>query len=72
MGFDVLLQILRPFESLATEIALVRLQRHMHADVRGDVVSLDCRCATVSPLAGEVQVVGRLATNMSLADVFLQ
>jgi len=33
VGLDVLLEILGTLEGLATEIALVRLQWHMHADM---------------------------------------
>jgi len=71
MGLDVLLEILGPLERLAAEVALVRLEGHMDADVRGDVVALDRGSAALVPLAGEVQVVGALAANMLLADVLL-
>jgi hypothetical protein len=71
MGLDMLLQILGTLESLATEVALVRLERHMYPDVRGDVVTLDGGSVASTPLASQVQVVGALASNMALADVFL-
>jgi hypothetical protein len=71
MGLDMLLEILRALERLAAEVALVGLEGHMDADVRGDVVALDSGGAALVPLAGEVQVVGALAANMLLADVFL-
>lgn len=38
---DVLLQILRTLEGLATKLTLVRLERDMNTNVRGNVVSLD-------------------------------
>jgi hypothetical protein len=38
----VLLEILRPLEGLATELALVWLERNMNANVGSDVVTLDC------------------------------
>jgi hypothetical protein len=38
---DVLLEILRPLEGLATELALVRLERNVNANVRSNVVTLD-------------------------------
>lgn len=66
------LQILRPLEALATEIALVGLQGNMDTDMRSDVISLDSGCSTLIPLACQVQVVGALATNVLLADVFLR
>jgi hypothetical protein len=71
MGLDVFLQILGPLEGLATEVALVRLQRDMHTNVGGDVVTLDGGGVAVAPLASQVQVVGALAADMALADVFL-
>ena len=71
MRLYVLLQILRTLERLTAEIALMRLQRHVHANVRSDVVALDRGGAAVSPLARQIQVVGALATDMSLADVVL-
>jgi len=72
MGLDVLLEILGPLERLATEVALVRLQRDVDTDVRSDVVSLDCRRTAAGPLTGEVEVVGRLAPNMALTDVIIK
>lgn len=68
---DMLLEILRALERLATELALVGLQRHVDAYVRGDVVALDGGGAALAPCAGEVEVVGRLAANVSLANVLL-
>lgn len=38
---DVLLKILRPLEGLATELALVRLERNVNANVRSDVITFD-------------------------------
>lgn len=67
----MLLQILRALESLAAEVALVRLQGDVDTNVRRDVVTLYSRSTAVTPLAGQVQVVGALATDMALADVVL-
>lgn len=67
----MLLQILRPLESLAAEIALMRLQRHVDTDVRSDVITFHSSGSAVAPLASEVQIVGALAANMALADVVL-
>lgn len=71
MGLDMLLQILGSLEGLATEVTLVRLERDVDADVRGDVVTLDGGGAAVAPLAGQVQVVCAFAADMALADVIL-
>ena len=71
MCLYMLLQILRPLEGLPTEIALMRFQRDMHANVRSDVVAFDCCGATVAPMTYQVEVVRALPTNVPLANVFL-
>ena len=43
----------------------------MDSDMGSDVVSLDSGCLAVAPLAGQIQIVGTLPTDMALADVFL-
>jgi hypothetical protein len=72
MGFNMLLEILRALESFSTEVAFVRLERHVYTDVRRDVISLDGGRATATPLASEIQVVCALATNMAFAYVVLR
>ena len=67
----MLFQILRTLESLAAEVAFVRLQRHVDTNVRGDVVALDRGGATVAPLARQVQVIGALASYVPFTYVFL-
>jgi len=54
MGLDMLLQILRAFEGLATEITLVRLEGHMYSDVGSDMIALDSGDGACSPVAGQV------------------
>lgn len=71
MSLDMLLQILRTLESLAAKVTLVRLERDMNSDVRGDVIALDGSSTTATPLAGQVEVICALTTNMTLANVFL-
>ena len=71
MSLDVLLKILGTLESLATEIAFVRLQGHVNSNVRGNVVTLYSCGAAVAPLASEIQVVRALTSNMAFADVIL-
>lgn len=71
MGFDVLLEILRTFEGLSTELALVGLEGYMDTDMRCDMVALDGGGPTASPTTGEVQVIGTLTTDVTLADVIL-
>jgi len=67
----MLLEILWTLEGFATEVALVWLEWNMDAHVRCDVVALDSRGTACTPLAGEVQVVCRLAADVTLADVVL-
>ena len=71
MSFDMLLEVLRTLEALATKVAFVRLQWDMNADVRGDVVAFDGRRMTISPRTHQVEVVRTLAADMTIADVFL-
>lgn len=72
MGFDVLLEILRALEGFLAEVTFVRLEGNVNADMRGDVVALDRRGATGTPLAGQVEVVCAFAADMAFADVILQ
>ena len=71
MRLDMLLEILGPLERLAAKVTLVWLERDVNADVRGDVVALDRRRATCAPLARQVEVVGALAPNVTLAHMVL-
>jgi hypothetical protein len=68
---DVLLEILGTLEALSTKVALVRLERDVDANVRGDVVALDGGGPARVPLARQVEIVGALAPNVFLADMFL-
>jgi hypothetical protein len=68
---DMLLQVLRTLERLAAELTLVRLERNMNTDVRGDVVSLDRSSSARVPLASQVEVVCALAANMALTNMLL-
>ena len=67
----MLLEILRSLERLAAHVTLVRLQGHMDPNVRSDVVSLDSSGPARVPLTSQVEVVGALATNVTLTDVLL-
>ena len=58
MSFDMFLEVLRALECFAAELAFVRFERNMYANVGGDVITLDGGGATLAPGAGEVQVVG--------------
>jgi tripartite-type tricarboxylate transporter receptor subunit TctC len=71
VSLHVLLEILRAFESLTAEITLMRFQRDVNANVRSNVIAFDGGGAAVTPLAGQIQIVGTLATDMALANVIL-
>jgi hypothetical protein len=71
MRLNVLLQILWALECLATELAFVRLQGNMDSNMGGNVITFNCGGAALTPCAGEVEVVGRLATNMAFTNMFL-
>lgn len=71
MCLDMFLEILRPLERLPTEIAFVRLEGNVDADVGGDVVAFHRCCPAVTPLAYQIEVICALAPNMPLADVVL-
>lgn len=72
MRLDMLLEILGSLERLAAHVTLVRLQGHMDPDVRSDVVSLDGGGPARVPLTSQVEVVGALATNVTLTDVLIE
>lgn len=71
VGLDMLLEILGAFERLSAEVALMRLERNVNSNVRGDVITLDGGSATRVPLACEVQVVGALPSDVLLAQMIL-
>ena len=71
MGFYMLFEILGPLEGFPTKVTFMRLQGHMDTDVRGDMISFDHSGTTPTPVAGEVKIVGALATNMAFADMLL-
>jgi hypothetical protein len=71
VSFDVLFQVLWSLEGFATQVTFVRLERHVHSDVRGDMIALDRGSSTIAPLTSQVEVVGRLPANMSFAYMLL-
>ena len=71
MSLVVLLQVLRPLESFGTDRASVRFMWDMNTNMGRDVVPLDGLCLAVGPVALEVQVVCRLATDVTVADMLL-
>lgn len=71
VGLDMLLQVLGTFEGFATKFAFMGLQRHVHTNVRSDVITLHSGGAAASPLAGQIEIIGALAAYMALANMFL-
>lgn len=65
------LEILWSLECLSTEITLVRLQRNVNTDMRCDVITLYSGSTARVPTTSQVEIVGRLATYMTLTDVVL-
>ena len=71
MGLDMFLEVLGTLEGLATKFALVRLEWDVDSDMGSDVITFDSRGAATSPLAGQIEVVGRFTADVTLADMFL-
>lgn len=71
MGLHVFLEILGTLECFSTEFTFMRLQRNVDTDVRRDMVTLNSRGAATSPLACQIEVIGALSTDVTLADVIL-
>ena len=72
MCLDMLLEVLRPLEGLAAEVAFVRLQWDVYANVRRDVVALDSGRAACAPLTCKVEIVSALPANMTLAHMVIE
>ena len=49
----------------------MRLKRDVDSNVRGDVVAFDSCGITLTPRAGQVEVVCRLTTDVAITDMFL-
>lgn len=71
MRLYMLLEVLRALERLSAELAFVGLQRYVHTNVRGNVVTFDSSRIAVTPTADEVEIVCRFTPNMLLADMIL-
>ena len=71
MCFHMFLEILWTLEGFAAKLAAMRLQWDMDADVGSDVVAFDDLNAAGSPRTLQIEIVGTLATYMTLANVIL-
>ena len=72
MCFDMLFQVLRTFELLATECTAMRLQRHVNSNMRRYMIALLQGDVAIAPPTGQVEVVGALAANVLLANMILR
>lgn len=68
---DMLFQILGTLECLATEVTSMRLQGHMDANVRGNVVAFDDGYVAIGPSTFQVEVIGAFPTDVDFANVVL-
>lgn len=71
MGLHVLLEILGALKGLSTEVAFVRLQWDVDANVGSDVVTLDSGCPARAPSARKVEIICTLSSNVLLTNMFL-
>lgn len=71
MSLNMLLEVLGTLKRLATELASMRLQRHMDSNVRCDMIAFDNLNMAVGPRALQVEIVSALATNMFITDMIL-
>ena len=65
------LQILRPFEAFAAQVAAVWFERNMDPDVTCNVISLDSLGVTISPRASQAEITSRLSSNVFFAQMIL-
>ena len=72
MRFDMFFQILWTFEALATEPACMRFERHMYANMRGNVIPFHGDCVAIIPCTGETQIIARFAADMCFADMIVE
>ena len=71
MSFDVLLQVLRSFESFAAKVTFVRLERNVNTNMRSDMIALHGGCSAVAPLTRQVEIICALAANMPVTNMIL-
>ena len=65
-------EVLRAFKGLAAEVATMRLQGDMDANVRCDMVTLYHRNVAVGPSTLQIEVIRALATDMDFAHMVLE
>ena len=71
MCLHMLLEILRALEGLSAEFTSMWFQGDVHSDVGGDVIALDDGDMAIAPCALQIEVVGALPPNMTVANMFL-
>ena len=71
MCLYMLLEILRALEGLSAEFTSMWFQRDVDSDVGGDVVALDDSDMAVAPCALQIEIVGALPPNVTVANMLL-
>lgn len=72
MNLFMLLQILRTLEWLAADLADVGFEWRVDSEMRSDVVALGTCGTAALPFARQTQVVGRLASNVVVAEMDIE
>ena len=67
----MLLQILRALGRLPTKPTLVRPQGEVFSNMGYDLITFYRCCRAFTPMTYYVEVIGTLATNVALTDMFL-
>lgn len=71
MCFYMLLKILWALEGLSAEFTSMRFQWDVDSNMGGDVIALDNGDMAVAPCALQVEIVGALPPNVTVANMFL-
>lgn len=71
MCLYMLLEILRALEGLSAEFTSMWFQRDVDSDVGGYMIALDDGDMAVTPCALQIEIVGALPPNVTVANMFL-
>ena len=71
MCLYMLLEILRALEGLSAEFTSMWFQRDVDPNVGSDVVALDDGDMAITPCALQIEIVGTLPPNVTVANMFL-
>lgn len=68
----VLFEVLGPLEAFLADLTDVRFEGGVDAKMRCNMVTLSTGSTTVLPVTGQTEVVGRLATDMVVAEMVVE